>query len=162
MAPSPGKAFLDVSSQTTCLQLLRNRLWHSNTEEVPSAGHLGVPLSRSSLFICPASGSQSLLLLTLIIPAWEASLRGTWVAQGISICLWLRLWSQGPGIKSHIGLSMGFLLLPLPKKPALNHWIQPTSPAQEEGFSIMLFLLWATFKEGTLCTYPWTNEEATV
>ena len=36
------------------------------------------------------------------------------VAQWLSICLQLRSWSQGPGIKSHIGLPTGSLLLPLP------------------------------------------------
>ena len=38
----------------------------------------------------------------------------TWVAQWLSICLQLRAWSRGPGIKSHIGLTAGSLLLTLP------------------------------------------------
>ena len=29
--------------------------------------------------------------------------RGTWMAQWLSICLQLRSWSQGPGIKPHVG-----------------------------------------------------------
>ena len=40
--------------------------------------------------------------------------RDTWVAQGLSVCLRLRPWSQGPEIESHIRLSMWNLLLPLP------------------------------------------------
>ena len=39
--------------------------------------------------------------------------RGVLVAQRLSICLRLRSWSWGPGIKSHIGLLAGSLLLPL-------------------------------------------------
>ena len=39
---------------------------------------------------------------------------GIWVAQWLSICLWLRAESRGPGIESHIGLPAGNLLLPLP------------------------------------------------
>ena len=35
-------------------------------------------------------------------------------AQWLSVYLWLRLWSRGPGIKSHIELPTGSLLLPLP------------------------------------------------
>ena len=41
-------------------------------------------------------------------------LRKAWVAQQLSICLQLSVWSCGPGIKSHIRLPMGNLLLPLP------------------------------------------------
>ena len=41
-------------------------------------------------------------------------LQGTYVAQWLSVYLWFRLWSQGPGIKFHIRLSVGSLLLPLP------------------------------------------------
>ena len=37
-----------------------------------------------------------------------------WVAQRLSICLWLRAWSPSPGIKSPIGLPAWSLLLPLP------------------------------------------------
>ena len=36
-----------------------------------------------------------------------------WVAQWLSVCLWLRAWSQGPGIESHIRLPTWSLLLPL-------------------------------------------------
>ena len=28
--------------------------------------------------------------------------RGAWVVQWLSVCLWLRSWSQGPGIEFHI------------------------------------------------------------
>ena len=40
--------------------------------------------------------------------------RGTWVAQWLSVCLWLRLWSQSPRIEFCIRLPTGSLLLPLP------------------------------------------------
>ena len=36
------------------------------------------------------------------------------MVQWLSVCLWLRWWSRGPGIESHIGLPAGILLLPLP------------------------------------------------
>ena len=39
---------------------------------------------------------------------WDA-----WVAQWLSVCLWLRAWSRSPGIESCIGLPTGSLLLPL-------------------------------------------------
>ena len=39
--------------------------------------------------------------------------RGAWVAQWLSVCLWLRAGS-GPRIESHIGLPAWVLLLPLP------------------------------------------------
>ena len=39
---------------------------------------------------------------------------GPWVAQWLSICLWLRSWSWGPGMESHIRVPSGSLLLPLP------------------------------------------------
>ena len=40
--------------------------------------------------------------------------RGTWVAQWLSICLWLSLGvNSGSGIKSHMGLPAGSLVLPL-------------------------------------------------
>ena len=34
----------------------------------------------------------------------KAFLRGTWLSQ-LSICLWVRSGSQGPGIEPHVGLS---------------------------------------------------------
>ena len=37
-----------------------------------------------------------------------------WVAQWLSVCLWLRSWSQSPRINSHIGFPVRSLLLPLP------------------------------------------------
>ena len=45
---------------------------------------------------------------------------GTWVAQWLSICLWLGLWSWGPGIESHIRLPAGNLLPPLPMSLPLS------------------------------------------
>ena len=39
--------------------------------------------------------------------------RDAWVAQWLSICLWLKLWLQGPGMESHIEFPAGSLLLPL-------------------------------------------------
>ena len=36
---------------------------------------------------------------------------GTLVAQWLTVCLWLRSWSRGPGVKSCIGLPTGNLLL---------------------------------------------------
>ena len=41
-------------------------------------------------------------------------LSGGWVAQQLSLCLWLREWSWSPRIESHIGLPAWSLLLPLP------------------------------------------------
>ena len=52
---------------------------------------------------------RDLMNLSLKIP-----IRGTRVAQWLSICLGLRLWSWGPGIESCIGLSAWSLLLLLP------------------------------------------------
>ena len=43
----------------------------------------------------------------------KSRLRDAWVAEQLSICLWLRLWSQGPRIKFCIGLPAWSLLLPL-------------------------------------------------
>ena len=40
--------------------------------------------------------------------------KGTWVAQWLSLCLWLKAGPWGPGIESHIGLPAWSLLLPLP------------------------------------------------
>ena len=45
---------------------------------------------------------------------------GTWVAQWLSVCLWLRWWSWGPGIKSHIGLPIRTLLFSLPMSLPLS------------------------------------------
>ena len=39
--------------------------------------------------------------------------RDAWVAQWLSICLWLKTWSQGPRIESHIGIPVRSLFLPL-------------------------------------------------
>ena len=40
--------------------------------------------------------------------------RDTCVTQWLSICLWLKPWSWGPGIESCVGLPVGSLFLPLP------------------------------------------------
>ena len=40
--------------------------------------------------------------------------RDAWMAQRLNVGLWLRAWSWSPGIKSHIGLPVWSLLLPLP------------------------------------------------
>ena len=45
---------------------------------------------------------------------YKSKVRDTWVAQQLSICLWLRAWSWSPGIEFHIGLPEWSLLLPLP------------------------------------------------
>ena len=44
---------------------------------------------------------------------------GAWVAQRLSICLWLSSRSWGLGIKSCIGLPVGSLLPPLPMSLSL-------------------------------------------
>ena len=51
--------------------------------------------------LCPVMKEQKLC-------SWD-----TWVAQWLSICFWPRAWSPGPGIKSHVRLPTGSLLLPL-------------------------------------------------
>ena len=48
---------------------------------------------------------------------------GTWVAQQLSLCLWLRSLSQDPGIESRIGLLAGSLLLPLPVSLPLSLFV---------------------------------------
>ena len=42
------------------------------------------------------------------------------VAQWLSVCLWLKEWSRGPGTESLIGLPTGSLLLPLPMSLSLS------------------------------------------
>ena len=49
----------------------------------------------------------------------------------LSICLRLRLWSQGPGIESRIGLSAGSLLLPLPLSVCYS-WINKSNLKKEK------------------------------
>ena len=46
--------------------------------------------------------------------------QGTWVPQWLSICLWLRLWSRGPGTQSRNRIPVGSLLLPLPMSLPLS------------------------------------------
>ena len=38
----------------------------------------------------------------------------------VIVCLWLRAWSRGPGVESHIRLPTGSLLLPLPMSLPLS------------------------------------------
>ena len=54
---------------------------------------------------------------------FKDDLWGTWVAQWLSICLWLWSWSQVPGIEFRIRLSKGILILPLPMSLALSLWV---------------------------------------
>ena len=51
----------------------------------------------------------------LLVSYWNL-MSGTpgWLNDWGSVCLWLRSWSWGPRIKSHIKLPTGSLLLPLP------------------------------------------------
>ena len=56
----------------------------------------------------------------LFINMWWQRAKGTWVAQWLSICLWLRAWTQGPGMESCIRLCAGSLLLPLPRSLPLS------------------------------------------
>ena len=63
---------------------------------------------------------QSTCSPDLVRSAKNHSWRDTWVAQWLSICLWLRLWSRGPGIESHIRLPTGSLLVPLPMSLPLS------------------------------------------
>ena len=73
-----------------------------------------IHISRS---VCLKLSSSSLLqnlLLALCASYLKWYHRDAWVAQRLSICLWLRAWSWGPGIESHIGLPAWSLLLPLP------------------------------------------------
>ena len=91
------------------------------------SGH-GSPLFLKHPRHSPGSGFLHWLLLPLLGTLFPpesheaASLRslqdsassGTWVAQWLSGCLWLRSGSQGPGIKSCIRVSAASLLLPLP------------------------------------------------
>ena len=47
-------------------------------------------------------------------------IRDTWVPQWLSICLWLRVWSRGPGIESRIRFPVESLLVPLPVSASLS------------------------------------------
>ena len=51
------------------------------------------------------------------------NIQDIWVAQWLSLCFWLRMWSRGPGIESHIGLLAGSLLLLL-SVSLMNKWIK--------------------------------------
>ena len=54
------------------------------------------------------------LLFGIVQGVWNTRVQGTWVAQWLSVCLWLRAWSWGPGIEPPVGLPAGSLLHPLP------------------------------------------------
>ena len=55
----------------------------------------------------------SLLLISIFL-FFKIFYWGTWVAQWLSICLWLRVWSEGPETEPHIRLLAVRLLFPLP------------------------------------------------
>ena len=56
---------------------------------------------------------SSLIKLGEITAKKKKNSRGVWVTQWLSICLWLKAWSQGPGMESRIRLPTESLLLPL-------------------------------------------------
>ena len=58
-------------------------------------------------------------------PFKKCPLRSTWVVQWLSICVQLWSWSQGPGIKSHIGLP----------------WREPASPSAYVSASLSVSLM---------------------
>ena len=74
-------------------------------------------------FLLPLLGTLFLQIATRLPPSGLCKIappRGTWVAQWLSGCLWLRSGSQGPGIESCIRLSAASLLLPLPMSLPLS------------------------------------------
>ena len=77
-------------------------IWRGHSWTKPNSGSL----PPSSLFLVHA--------FTWYKVQMKVKKRGGWGAQWLRICLWLRLWSQCLGIKSHFRLPRGSLLLPLP------------------------------------------------
>ena len=67
------------------------------------------PTCPSSLQAFTRQGQEEKPLEIRNVKALKFVIAGTWVAQWLSICLWLRSWSRGPGIESH---------LRLPREPA--------------------------------------------
>ena len=57
------------------------------------------------------------------------SSRDTWVAQWLGVCLWLRLWSLGPGIESHI------------RVPHRAPFGEPASPSAHVSASLSVSLI---------------------
>ena len=70
-------------------------------------GHLAFLSVRLLYVFQDPVGPQCLLMMLQ-----KSNSGGTWVAQWLNICLWLRSWSQSPGIGSHIGVPTGSLLPP--------------------------------------------------
>ena len=67
---------------------------------------------------------QTVVSLFLLLMSFKERFSwSTWVAQWLSVCLWFRVWSQGPGIESHTGLPRGSLLLPLPVSLLLSLYL---------------------------------------
>ena len=62
----------------------------------------------------PQSSVVSTEIGNSLLQEKEPQQEDAWVAQWLSICLQLRVWSWGPGMELHIGLPTGSLLLPLP------------------------------------------------
>ena len=85
----------------------------------PASGSL--PSGESA---CPSdpSPSHAFFLSFTVLKKYikKKNCRGTWVAQWLSVCLWLRSWSWSSGIESRIGLPAGILLLPLPMSLPLS------------------------------------------
>ena len=75
------------------------------------------------VYLCKHKGNKS--HLHKYTAEWRHNnSRGAWVAQWLSVCLWLGLWSQGPENESHVGLPTGSLPLPLPVSlPFCLSWI---------------------------------------
>ena len=66
---------------------------------------------------CSFSPGFSILILQSTYPGCQVKKEhkgDDWVAQWLSVCLWLRSWSLGPGMESCIRFPAWSLLLPLP------------------------------------------------
>ena len=90
--------------------------------------------------MCPVSVLFSLSFFSYVIsdqilwiqPLFKSlTLQGVWVPQWLSICLWLRSWSWGPAMESHIRLPAGSRIWDsiagpqdhdLSQRQMLNHW----------------------------------------
>ena len=85
---------------------------------------------------------------------------GTWVVQWLSVCLWLRLWSWGPGIESCIRLPAGSLL-PFAYISAFlsvsHEWINKIFWKKKKEFFQLLKMYWNIF----LNNFIWKNIENT-
>ena len=82
----------------------------------------GFPLCKDAAYLLARADYLGMFHLRIMIVG------GTWVAQSLSICLWLKSWSRGHGMESHIGLLQGagfslcLCLLSLPLSLGLS-WI---------------------------------------